>query len=183
MLKNRDTITQEYEKLRILYQYLKTRFLDSEFAGILMPQLEYFLMSLVIIRSGGVMQLSGSIKNIFPFSKAVPGSRIVIYSSGTFGQHLYSQIKATNYCEVVSWIDEDYKESQAFGLPVLAPNTIADKEYDYILIASIDETVTASIKDSLMSIGVPQSKISEINFDLSNTKETLNRLGFEVCYE
>ena len=179
MLKNRDNIFLEYEKLRILYNCLKRRFFESKHYELLLPQLNLFLLSLALIRSGGMLQFSDGLA-IFPFKNVEPGNRIVIYSSGTFGQHLFGQMKATDYCEVVLWIDQDYQESKALGLPVSSPEEILSVEYDHVIIASIDETVTRVIKEQLTSIGVPESKLSEINIDVDFTTQILSDLGFEV---
>jgi glycosyltransferase involved in cell wall biosynthesis len=178
MLKNRGGIQAEYANLHLLYFYLKSRFMESEHAQILLPQLDFFLLSLVMVRSGGLLKPNGSPGFIFPFSNVLPSSKVVVYSSGTFGQHLYNRLKSTHFCEIVSWIDDDYEQSQAVGLPVYPPNSILEMDYDFVLIASMDKTVTEEVIRTLIDIGVPPSKLSEFEFEFSEVPALLRTLGF-----
>lgn len=96
---------------------------------------------------------------LFPFDKVARGSNIVLYAAGGVGKAYYHQIKITGYCNVLLWVDRDYKMMQKEGFPVYSPEKIREVPYDYILIAINSEMTAESIKKYLIKIGVPEYRI------------------------
>ncbi|MGI6124512.1 MAG: glycosyltransferase family 8 protein, partial [Acetivibrionales bacterium] len=96
---------------------------------------------------------------LFPFDKIPRGSNIVLYAAGGVGKAYYQQNKITGYCNVLLWVDKNYKVLQKEGIPVYSPEKIHGVPYDYILIAIDNETIADSIKKFLLDMGEQESKI------------------------
>ncbi|NBD26694.1 glycosyltransferase family protein [Paenibacillus glycinis] len=94
---------------------------------------------------------------VFPYRSIEAGSRIVLYAAGDVGQHYYRQLQATGYCEVVLWVDR-----MPYASNVHLPETIAtlsSDEYDWVVIAIERIELIESIKNFLITLGVPLHKI------------------------
>ena len=105
---------------------------------------------------------------------------IVIYSSGSFGQHLISSLRKLNHYNIVSWIDEDHIESQIFGLEVKSINHILEIDFDLVLIASIDEHYSNGAISKLVKLGIPRNKISFFKLDLKAIEQAIIEIGFDL---
>lgn len=109
------------------------------------------------MRSGGVLK---EIRDEFsPYDGEFYGSDIVVYSAGTFGQQLMRRIEENNYCNVVGWIDVDYKEYRRCCLNVDPIESIDFMQFDYLLVATVDGVMADNIRSQLIWRGVPENKI------------------------
>ncbi|WP_217596219.1 hypothetical protein [Cohnella sp. GbtcB17] len=94
---------------------------------------------------------------IFPYRSIEAGSKIVLYAAGDVGQHYYRQLQATGYCEVVLWLDREPNATN-----VRLPESItclSSENYDFVVIAIQNIELIDSIKNFLVTLGVPLSKI------------------------
>ena len=91
---------------------------------------------------------------IFPFGNVSKGTKIVLYGAGKVGKAYRDQILATEYCDIVSWVDRDVELED-----VALPERISSLKFDLIVIAVADKRVSDQIKDGLMGIGVDRKKI------------------------
>ena len=82
---------------------------------------------------------------IFPFSEIKKGSRVVLYGAGLVGQEFYAQICATDYCEIVAWVDKDFTFYQSKGMDVVSPEKIENARFEVFIIAIADEDVADSV--------------------------------------
>ncbi|SDB28856.1 4Fe-4S single cluster domain-containing protein [Pseudobutyrivibrio sp. YE44] len=96
---------------------------------------------------------------VFPYDDIEPGAKIILYGAGDVGQAYYFQIIKSGYCEVVSWIDKDYKKYSEWGLNIESINVFLEKEYDLILLAVANHSVACDINSFLLEQGVKQEKI------------------------
>jgi glycosyltransferase involved in cell wall biosynthesis len=175
IVKSVPNLNLEYSQLSLLFKHLKRHI--SKFEHIdLEIQLKLYFFAQILIRSGGV--INDDIKTI-PFSNIENVKDIVIYSSGSFGQHLISSLRKLNYYNIVSWLDEDHVESQIFGLEVNSIDHILEIDFDLVLIASIDEHYTNGAISKLVKLGIPRNKISCFKFDLEEIEKVLIELGFD----
>ena len=161
MLKRKKPFSEEKKGLIYLYDYLKEK-LGNKYSD----QLEMFILAQCIMRSGGLLD-----REIF--SKPIKDKKLVVYSAGTFGQQLINRIKENNYAKIVGWIDEDYWEYRRGCMDVDSIDSIKDKEYDYIVIAALDEKLTQSIEKILCKYGVHEDKILKIVLKKENKKELI----------
>jgi glycosyltransferase involved in cell wall biosynthesis len=166
----------EYSQLSLLFKHLKKHI--SKFIHIdIEKQLKLYFYAQILIRSGGV--INDNIKTI-PFSNIDTAKDIVIYSSGSFGQHLISSIQKLNFYNIISWLDEDHVESQIFGLEVNSIDHILEIDFDLVLIASIDEKYTNSAVSKLKNLGISKDKISCFKFNLIQIEKAIIDIGFDV---
>lgn len=180
-IKTRENAQEEIKKLNVMYQYLKQRFRESEHAEMLLHQVDYFLLSLLTVRSDGQMFHSNAGDELCPFSGVQAGARIVICGAGTFGQHLYRRLERSPRTQVIAWIDELCDKYRCLGLPVMSPVTIREMDYDHVLIAFIDETVSNVAASKLIALGVSEQKIARVShYKKADVPNLLHEFGVEV---
>lgn len=161
MLKKTKEYSSEVIGLRKLYDHLiKASYLHDDKYNY-KKQIRDFVLGICIMRSGGIIK---EIKEaVSPYDKEFCGSDIVVYSAGTFGQQLMKRIEENNYCNVVGWIDVDYKEYRRCCLDVDPVESIDFIKFDYVLVATVDGVTAENIKNKLIWRGVPGNKILIVN--------------------
>lgn len=96
---------------------------------------------------------------VVPYSQIQNKCKIILYGAGDVGQSYYYQIKITNYCEIVAWVDAEYKKYQDIGLDVNDISKINSYEFDVILVAVSDSQKARNINTYLINKGISQNKI------------------------
>lgn len=155
MLKQSSSYVEEVQKLLYLYNYM------MHWSSITPPELDIesqvinYILSIAIIRSGGQLPQ----EDFSIFNANYHDKNVVIYSAGTFGQQLVNRFRETNYCKVISWIDDDYWEYRRCCLDVDPVESISSLSYDFILIATVDKAISESVTKRLFNLGVAKEKI------------------------
>ena len=158
MLKQSAGYGTEAQKLRYLYEYMSNWSKDTDADLNLRTQVIDYVLSIAIIRSGGrLLQDDYSTFDAAYYNKAV-----VIYSAGTFGQQLVNRFLESGHCDIVAWIDDDYWEYRRCCLDVDPVESIVGKQFDYILIASVDSAVAETVLSRLADLGVSREKMLTI---------------------
>ncbi len=86
----------------------------------------------------------------FPYDKIPAGSRIVLYGAGVVGREIYkTQINRGLYY-IVAWIDQNYKQYINEGLNVESPESIENKEFDFIVVAVKKRDIFKSIQRDII---------------------------------
>lgn len=176
IVKSVPNLKLEYSQLSLLFKHLKKN-LSNNLNIDIQNQLKLYFYSQILIRSGGV--INSDITTI-PFSRIHNAKNLVIYSSGSFGQHLISSLRKLNYYNIVSWLDEDHIESQIFGLEVNSIDHILNITFDLVVIASIDENYTIDAVNKLTSLGITRNKISLFNLDINQIEKAIIEIGFDI---
>ncbi len=176
IVKSVPNLQLEYSQLSLLFKHLK-EYLPTKSIVDLDEHLKLYFYSQILIRSGGVIN---SDINTIPFKNINSAKKLVIYSSGAFGQHLISSLQKLKHYNIISWIDEDHVESQIFGLEVNAIGHILQIEFDLVLIASIDEHYTNEAVNKLLNLGINMDKISCFKFDLIEIEKSVIKIGFDL---
>ena len=166
----------EYSQLSLLFNHLKKN-LSNNLNTDIQNQLKLYFYSQILIRSGGVIN---SDINTIPFPSIHNAKKIVIFSSGSFGQHLISSLRKLNYYNIISWLDEDHIESQIFGLEVNSIDHILNITFDLVVIASIDENYTNNAVNKLINLGISRDKISCFNLNISQIEKAIIDIGFDL---
>ncbi len=163
MLKKSRPFSEEAKGLALLYNYLIGSSMSCTAIIDYQAQVRDFVLGLAIMRSGGL-----SVGNNFwlPYPKDFKGSRVIIYSAGTFGQQLVNRIKEHDYCDIVKWVDSDYWEYRRCCLDVDSENDIRGCEFDYVVIATINSALYGAIKKRLIDDGVEAEKILSVECPL-----------------
>lgn len=158
MLKQSAAYSAEASKLKYLYDYLMKWAEGTPATLNIKGQVTDYILSIALIRAGGRLPHD----NYSAFGTDYFDKDIVIYSAGTFGQHLVNRCKESGRCNIVGWIDDDYWEYRRCCLDVDPVESIAKLKYDYVLIATVDSLLAEQIMDRLSGLGVSSDKMRTI---------------------
>lgn len=169
---------KEYYRLSLLLVFLREKLSPYLSEENLKSQLTSYLYSLILVRSGGL--ISNKVDNtIFnPFLKTSKNSRIVVYSSGSFGQHILSTNAKLKYFQIIRWIDFDYHDMTIDGNSVQPIGAINNDEFDFLIIATTNPTYYEQIKSNMELIGIDNKKIVQIGHAENDMMKLLSSLGF-----
>ena len=169
----------EYYRLGLLMNFLKTKLSAVLGKENLDRQINFYLYSQILVRSGGLVYDNANISIFNPFINTHQGSKIVVYSSGSFGQHILSNNLKTNFFQIVKWIDVDFHDMNIDGNFVEPISAINNSEFDFLIIATINPTDYKTIKKELALMGIDERKVVSINTDEKEISELLTNLGFD----
>ena len=113
-----------------------------------------------------------------PFSGLRNGDRVVVYSSGSFGQRLVKFNMLREIFSLQKWIDYDYEESRKIGLNVDPVYSVADIDFDSIIIASIDKNFQEWLLREFALLGINIEKVRDINTNIHFIENYLSVIGF-----
>jgi len=167
--------TIELSKMEKVYNDLKEIFNDKGVLDIMLPQLQYYLLSLLTINTEGPNP--GDKVNLYPFDEIKPNDNLVIYGGGTFGQHLYKKLFSKTPHNILAWIDEKHEHYSKLNLPVEEFEKLKSLEYDAVIIALIDEDNSNQALSKLVEHGVDRNKIIQVSH--YNKKENIKNLLLE----
>lgn len=102
---------------------------------------------------------------IIPFYKIPKGSDIILYGCGKNGKECYQRIIKTNYCNLVSWVDQDSSIGFYKGVKIDNPDIIVYTKFDYVLISVANPVVIKEIRIKLIDLGIDTNKIIDVNRD------------------
>lgn len=161
MLKKVTAYSKEVIGLKKLYEHLISSAEAYDDKLNYKNQIRDFVLGICIMRSGGVLK---EIRDEFsPYNGDFYGSDIVVYSAGTFGQQLMRRIEENQYCNVIGWVDVDYKEYRRCCLDVDPVEEIDFMRFDYVLVATVDGVMADKIREKLLWRGIPEEKILTVN--------------------
>lgn len=169
----------EYYRLGLLMNFLKLKLSNKFDNETLNQQIKLYLYSQILVRSGGIIQNKS--KNLFfnPFLNLKRNSKVVVYSSGSFGQHILTTNLKTQFFEIIQWIDVDYHDLTIGGNSVQPISSINNTEFDYLIIATVNPSTFKTIKMELGLMGIDDNKVIQIDTDLKKIDTLLNNLGFD----
>lgn len=146
-----------FEKLFTLFTYLKQEFETSEYASLLLKQLEYFYMRFIQLRRGYYVQTLETRRYLFPYEEIPAGSRVILYGAGEVGNAYKVQNDKYHFCNIVLWVD---KRGGMFSQDIIStPKKILEYEYDYIIIAVYMPELAEKIREELIQMDIRQEKI------------------------
>lgn len=92
---------------------------------------------------------------LFPFDKVNKNDDVVIYGAGNVGKLFIRQTGLLDYCNIILWVDQNYKELSG----VSNPEDISKIHYDKIVIAISDENIRNKVKEFLIGNGINKDAI------------------------
>lgn len=136
-----------FDKANTWFQYL----LENT-TGIpqIRKQLEYIYLYLLNLRKEIYGDLKKNDEYIFPFKSVKAGTRIVLYGAGVVGNTYMDQIRRSDYCEVVAWVDKNFTK---YSSNVSNPDCIKNLQFDCIVVAIQSEKVRQEVISSFESMG------------------------------
>lgn len=89
---------------------------------------------------------------LFPFADIPRGSNIILYGAGNVGHMYYRQILESGYCNVILWVDKNYRECREEGLVVSSIKEIEkySQKSDYLVIAIKDTSLALQVKAEMV---------------------------------
>lgn len=177
MLKKNNLLSNEILKLKYLYEYMET-WAETESSYRISSQIEDFILSICMIRSGGQLDCSNTRCTYLAFDEKYIGKSVVVYSAGTFGQQLIHRLKEKGCCNIAGWLDDDYWEYRRCCLEVDPIESITTLTFDYVLIAAVDPSVIHDAVKRLLDLGVSGDKLLTVS--VPKEKEGLIRRFLDV---
>ena len=171
MLKRTSSFFKESKSLFILHEYFMSSLEENIKNYDLCLQLQKYLLSTFIIRSGGILNDA----LYLPFSKDIKWKNIVICGAGTFGQQLVKRFRDTGFCNIVDWVDDDYWEYRRCALNVDPISALSGLDFDFVLIGMVDSFSSRSTKKRLTDFGISPSKILTLDVKDEVVESYLNQ--------
>ncbi len=180
MLKSTNFDPEEPNRIASAFAYMSSVF-GARAAGYgLVDQLQAYFSATTIIRFGGFLHDEPTYNKYHLFGSLPQGSRLALYNSGSFGQHVYRYLKASTCYQLAGWFDKDFKESQLLKMPVANPEDIDACDFDYLVVPSFDLQVHSEVNSLFDRLKLPKSKIRPVSFDTKNVAAFIESLGFDA---
>lgn len=90
---------------------------------------------------------------LFPFDKVPYQSKVILYGAGEMGQDYYLQIKKTNWCRIMQWIDREGKRYREKGFKVEDLEKMEITCADLIIVGISDRNAAKQVSVTLKDIG------------------------------
>lgn len=96
----------------------------------------------------------------FPVSRVEKGSKVILYGAGKVGKSYYKWLMHSSYATVAGWVDRDWvRLNTGFYSIIEEPESIVNKQYDYVVVAVINKSMACEIISSLTALGIDKNLI------------------------
>ena len=153
----------EKNRLKIWYQQLKHH-LDLSNVSDEVMRVFVFLTVRLIMMSDYSLLLKNDKEYLFPYIRVKKNSKIVIYGLGKLGYHLVYALKESEDYKIVGLIDKNMKRFSVMDLEVNDASSLKMMEYDYVVIAILDEDIAKEASEQLVSLGIEREKIALMDY-------------------
>lgn len=160
----------ELDGLVRLVHYLYAVFSNKRVLEEMKPQIAQYIKFYLLLRQVDIIFEQG----INPYGYIKKNSRIVIYGAGVMGQSLYSYYKRNDEVEIISWVDQYFKDYRERGFEIDDPMTLCNIEFDYIFIANITQSRAMEIKDFWLGQGIAEQKIKWFSDNFRDENTSIN---------
>lgn len=127
-------------------------------------QIKLYIFFLLFLR--GFSELKYKDMALFPFSCVQKEHRIALYGAGGFGRSLHRWIESNDSISLACWVDQRADEYQLQGDNITHISKLKNVEFDYIVIAILNEKTAISVKEKLIELGHAREKILFVSADL-----------------
>lgn len=182
MVKTREVDQLELERYNLLYTHLYNSFIATPFADVLLKQLDSFLLSLLTVRSTIKFNNRDGINELFAFKEISEFSNIIVCGAGTFGQHLVRRLRNNQNFNLVLWVDQLHELFVDSSFSVKSYDDIMKNDFDYILVAFINQIHAERVKSDLLRLGIESERILLVSHFLNYPITTLLK-GFGLKLE
>ena len=84
---------------------------------------------------------------------------VVIYGAGEVGKSFYNQFIQHGNINIIAFVDRDYQDKVGYPVHVKEPKWLENEQYDFLIIAMLDENVAMELADNLKRAGINKNKI------------------------
>ncbi|UWP59044.1 glycosyltransferase family 2 protein [Ruminococcus gauvreauii] len=175
MLKQNAGFETEARKLKHLYAFMSSFAAQYDKVYRLQEQINDYVLGICIMRSGGGLPVERCIDAFSTYDNTYYGKNVVVYSAGTFGQQLVNRFKESKHCNVIGWIDDDYREYRRCCMDVDSVESITQRSFDYVLIATVDNIVGEKIAKRLLDYGISRKRILTVECPENEREELIKQ--------
>ncbi len=122
----------------------------------LTEQLHYYMWFILLVKAYGHINTN---MLIFPFSKILHGGRLAIYGAGGFGGALKNFCDTLPDVSVAGWSDLHYETYKKQGQDIICIDELLNLDFDYVVIAILNETIAKEVADDFIRRGVLEEKV------------------------
>lgn len=159
MIQNKDF--GAFEQISLLERCLRGGLETKTLKKISSQQIDYYLKSFLknVIHSIYQVNMDTGIY-LFPFELVPTGSRIILYGAGNVGKAYWKCLQQADGIDVTAWVDKNSKNLTDYdSYEIASIDEALKKEYDYIVIAILDEQIKDEIITELCKKGVSAEQI------------------------
>lgn len=120
-------------------------------------QIKLYTSYLFMLRNYSYLEKYGFV--LFPFERIKPNDKIVIYGGGGFGASIWDYINCTQCVQLQAIVDKRGKQCSTADYEVDEIKIIKAMDFDFVIIAILNEKIAEDIKTSLISMGICDEKI------------------------
>jgi len=120
--------------------------------------------------------------HLFPFDKIPKNSTVALYGAAFVADLYIRQVSSINYCKVAFLVDRNYEKINFINdVPVLCPDELLKREYDYVVIAVRPDSLNfSSILQSCRELGISSHKIAYNDTPLIFAQSTYSQFGEDM---
>lgn len=149
-----------FEALYALEKYFYDFFRKYDFFKDIELQIKHYVGAFINDTVRSVYNISMcKIYFVFPYELVPQNSKVILYGAGRVGISYWNSIKNGSYATVISWVDGNYQNVFMEEAVLEAPESISEKEFDYVVIAVEEERAKEAIRNKLIGMGVDEKKI------------------------
>lgn len=148
----------EISRMKKLVAFLRSQLKGRLSEADIDRQLKGYELSLLATRIGGVLEGEGGDVSIFG-RKVMPGSRVAIYSAGTFGQIMHRRLRDVPEVNIVLWVDQDWQKYRTDGLDVSSETKLGEGNFDIVAIASLSAEAINEARKRIDQLGVTDDRV------------------------
>ena len=142
---------------RNLYKWREYLIANTKGIAGVEKQIDYMYMYMVNLKKECYGDYTHNDEYIFPFQKELCGKKIIIYGAGRVGCTYINQIRRSEYCDVVAWVDKNYEKYS--GREIKNPKEIMELQFDYIVVAIESRDIQKDVIEWFQKIGIKKDKI------------------------
>jgi glycosyltransferase involved in cell wall biosynthesis len=179
ILKSTNFDSQEVSRIATAFQYLAISLNSQSSSYGFQQQLQAYFAAIVTIRNGGFLGSADLYDRFQIFGEIPPGSRLALYNSGSFGQHVYKHLQHNEIFTLVGWFDMDYKENNILNMPVSSPLDLHEYSFDFLIAPSFDPELHAEVYDLFSAQDLDRSKIRTVSLDIASLAHFISLTGYD----
>ncbi len=165
---------KDMDSLRALCEHMKRMLRVGHFKEQMTFPFNMYLSCMLLQRCIGAYDQDGRI--LSPFGGVEPGDRIVVYGAGNFGKQVHRY--AAGRGMQIFWADKRASFYQEQGMDVLPIERLLDFEYDWVLLAIIDEETAKAARNGLVKLGVDARKIRWLDLEYLKSVDATDLLSY-----
>jgi glycosyltransferase involved in cell wall biosynthesis len=165
---------REKERMKIWHHQLKNYIKQHHCSNEIMKVFA-FLNTFIVLLADYELLLLEDAEYLFPYTKVKKESKIIIYGAGKFGRQIVYALNNREDYKIVLWVDQNENRKPILGYEINTVSTILQTEYDFIVIATVFETIALEMKERLLQMGISEGKIATMDPSVIN-EDYLNRV-------